>query len=391
MEAVPMSRHVFRSTLLLAAAAIATYAADTSTLADPNSAPDPYTTIENFFKMPEGRTWGSTSAIDVDKDGHIWVAERCGGNSCAESKLDPILEFDAKTGKMLKSFGGGMFIFPHGICVDKQGNIWVTDSQGREGKGHVAIKFAPEGKVLMTLGKPGEAGDGPDTFNEPDDVAVAPNGDIFVSDGHRPEVGNARVVKFTKDGKFIKQWGQHGSGPGQFEMPHGLAFDSKGRLFVADRGNNRIQIFDQEGKFIAEWHQFGRPSGVYIDKKDNIYVADSESQMVHAPAGGRGGAAGKQGKGKQGKAAAPGGGRGTGPLTTDYGYNEGFKRGMRIGSAKDGKVVAFIPDPQQADANGRLPATSAAEGVVADSKGNVYGAEVGPHDVKKYSKAKKTS
>jgi streptogramin lyase len=381
---------MFRSTLLLAAALTAAFAADVA----PNAQPNPYVTVDNVFKLPEGRPWGSTSAVDVDKDGHVWVAERCGGNSCADSKLDPILEFDAKTGKLLRSFGGGQFIFPHGICVDKQGNVWVTDAQGGDGKGHVAIKFSPDGRILMTLGKPGVPGDGPDTFNEPDDVAVAPNGDIFVSDGHRTEVGNARVVKFTKDGKFIKQWGGHGSGPGQFEMPHGLAFDSKGRLFVADRGNNRIQIFDQEGTFIAEWKQFGRPSGVYIDKKDNIYVADSESQNVHAPAGGRGGAAGKQakqGKGKQGKAAAPGGGRGTGPLTTDYGYNPGFKRGLRIGSAKDGKVVAFIPDPQAEDANGRLPATSAAEGVVADSKGNVYGAEVGPKDVKKYTKAKKTS
>jgi sugar lactone lactonase YvrE len=372
---------MIRSTLLLAAALAPAFAVDVA----PNSQPNPYNTIENFFKLPEGRTWGSTSAVDVDKDGHIWVAERCGANSCAGSKLDPILEFDAKTGKLIRSFGGGQLIFPHGICIDKQGNVWVTDGQGADGKGHVAIKYSPDGRILMTLGKPGVAGDGPDTFNQPNDVAIAPNGDIFVSDGHNVGTGNARVVKFTKDGKFIKQWGGHGPEPGHFEMPHGLAFDSKGRLFVADRGNNRIQIFDQEGTFIADWKQFGRPSGIFIDKKDNLYSTDSESQNVKAPAGAAGGGGAAKGKGKAGKAAKGGGGGG---FPTDYGLNPGFQRGIRIGSAKDGKVVAFIPDPQKEDANGRRPVTSAAEGVAADSKGNVYGAEVGPRAVKKYTKAK---
>jgi sugar lactone lactonase YvrE len=371
---------MIRSTLLLAAAALAAYAADTSTGAAPNSAPNPYTTVDHFFKMPEGRTWGSTSAVDIDKAGHVWIAERCGKNDCSDSKLDPILEFDAKTGTLIKSFGGGMLNFPHGICVDKQGNVWVTDGHKANGKGMVAIKFSPEGKILMTIGKPGEPGDGPDTLNEPNDVAIAPNGDIFIGDGHNVGTGNARVIKYTKDGKFIKQWGEHGSGPGQFEMPHGLAFDSKGRLFVADRGNNRIQIFDQEGTFIAEWKQFGRPSGIFIDKKDVLYSTDSESQNVKAPANAA--RAGRQGKaGKAGK----GGGRG---FNSDYGLNPGFERGIRIGSAKDGKVIAFIPDPQKEDANGRRPITSAAEGVAADSKGNVYGAEVGPRDVKKYTKSK---
>jgi sugar lactone lactonase YvrE len=153
-------------------------------------------------------------------------------------------------------------------------------------------------------------------------------------------------VKFSKDGKFIKQWGSAGSGPGQFVGPHCLAIDSKGRLFVGDRTNNRIQIFTQDGKFLAEWKQFGRPSGIFIDKHDVLYVSDSESTD------------------KEGA----------------YGYDPGVHRGIRIGSAKTGKVTAFIPDP---DTKG---ATSTAEGVAADSQGNIYGAEVGPKDLKKYVK-----
>ena len=313
--------------------------------AQPNSEPNPYRTVEHWFTLPEGRTMGSTGAVWVASSGHIWVADRCGVNSCATSNLAPILEFDP-SGKLLKSFGEGMFIFPHGIWIEQNGTIWLTDGQGSNGKGHQVFKLSPEGKVLMTLGKAGVAGDGPDTFNQPNAVAIAPNGDIFVSDGHSVGRGNARVLKFTKDGKPIKQWGGHGSAPGQFEMPHTLAFDSKGRLFVGDRGNNRIQIFDQDGAFLEAWTQFSRPSGIFIDKNDIMYVTDSESTD------------------KDG-----------------YGHNPGWKRGIRIGSAKDGKVMAFIPDPSPGTA-----VTSAAEGVAADAQGNVFGAEVGPKDVKKYVK-----
>ena len=331
----------------MAVAALATASALAE--APPNSQPNPFRTVENWFKLPAGRMWGSTSAVDIDRDGtSIWVAERCGANSCAGKMDPPILKFD-QSGTLVKSFGGGMFVFPHGIAVDKDGNVWVTDGQGRDGKGHQVFKFSPDGEVLMTLGKAGVAGDGPDTFNQPDDVAIAPNGDIFVSDGHTPAMGNARVMKFTKDGKFIKQWGKHGSGPGEFEVPHALAFDSRGRLFVGDRANNRIQIFDQDGNFIDQWKQFSRPSGVYIDNHDVIYVTDSESTDK------------------------PG-----------YGYNPGWRRGIRVGSAKDGSVAAFIPDPLSPTADGKLPATSAAEGVAADAAGNVYGAEVGPKTLKKY-------
>ncbi len=322
----------------------------------PNDLPNPYRTISDWAHLPDDRKWGSTSGVAVGPDGNIWTYERCGANSCANSNLAPILEFEP-SGKLLRNFGAGLFVLPHGIFVDKEGNVWVTDGVGgtgtsddvgKHGKGHQVFKFSPDGKVLMTLGKAGVPGNTRDTFNRPSAVVVAPNGDIFVADGHGSPPGsevNARIVKFTKDGKFIKEWGKLGSAPGEFNGPHALAFDSKGRLFVGDRSNNRIQIFDQNGKFLNEWKQFGRPSGIFIDKDDTMYVADSESTEK------------------------PG-----------YGYNPGCMRGIRIGSARDGKVTAFIPDPAPKGSS------SAAEGVAVDHQGAVYGAEVGPMDVKKYVK-----
>lgn len=309
-----------------------------------NSLPNPYQTVENWAKLPEGRMWGSTAGVAIGPNGNIWVAERCGVNTCAGSNLAPILEFDP-AGKLLTSFGAGMFVFPHGITVDRDGNVWVTDADGKEGKGHQVFKFSPAGKVLLTLGKAGVAGNGEDTFNKPSAVAIGANGDIFVADGHGGD-SNARIVKFSKDGKFIMTWGKKGSAPGEFNGPHALAFDSKGRLFVADRSNNRIQIFDQNGKLLDQWQQFSRPSGIFIDRNDVIYVADSES----------------------------------GSVAKDH---AAWKRGIRVGSAKNGSLTAFIPDPN-ADPN--FTGTSAAEGVAADSKGVIYGAEVGPKDLKKYVK-----
>jgi sugar lactone lactonase YvrE len=349
-------------------------------VAPTNDAPNPYQTVEGWAKMPEGRTWGATSAVDVDRDGKsIWVAERCGANSCvadratgAMSPLDTVLKFD-ESGKLVASFGAGMFAFPHGIHVDRDGNVWVTDGQDNFASrprgapadtpapappakpvGHQVIKFSPQGKVLLTLGKPGgnRPGDPPDpsSFYQPNDVITNEKGEIFVAEGHSSSAtAHARISKFDRNGKFLKAWGKKGAAPGEMDQPHALAWDSKGRLFVADRSNNRIQIFDQEGNLLDHgWQQYSRISGLWIDRSDTIYAADSES----------------------------------GTVAQD---RPEWKRGIRIGSVKDGpngKVLYFIPDPSTPPAGAR--GTFAAEGVAADAAGNIYGAEVGPRALKKY-------
>jgi NHL repeat len=318
-----------------------------------NDLPNAYNAGTSWGQLPDGRKWGSTAGIATAPDGTIWALDRCGasgagGTTCANSPLDPVLQFDT-SGKFLRSFGAGRFVSPHKITVDREGFIWVADNGRVEGRGQQVIKFDKDGKVLLTLGQAGVAGPGLDTFDQPTEVAVAPNGDIFVADGHgNAPTANARVMKFDKNGKFLKTWGKKGTGPGELDCVHTLAFDSRGRLFVGDRQNNRIQIFDQEGTFIAEWKQFGRPSGLYIDRNDTLYVADSES---------RDGAEG-------------------------YGYNPGARRGIRIGSARDGKVQYFVPDvtPYPYTAGSTSP-----EGVTTDAQGNIYGAEF-TMDVKKYVK-----
>lgn len=327
---------------LLAAALLGSPAASAQ-----NSAPNPYRTIDNWAKLPAGREWGATSAVYPANDGkNIWIAERCGANICVGSDVDPVMLFDP-SGKVIRSFGAGQIVWPHGITVDADDNVWIADAVGYapipEGVGHTVKKFSPNGELLMTLGKEGVAGDGTDEFNKPSDVLVAPNGDIFVADGHEPP-GNSRIIKFDKDGKFLKQWGSVGGDHGQFRDPHALAMDSQGRLFVGDRDNSRIQIFDQEGQHLATWTQFGRPSGLFIDDNDILYSADSESNADR---------------------------------------NAGWKRGIRIGSVRDGFVTDFIPDPEPDQDNS---STSAAEGVAVDGAGNIYGAEVGPRAIKKYSR-----
>ena len=305
--------------------------------------PNPYRIVEDIVQMPAGRTMGSTNAINVDSRGNIWVFERCGVNSCADSTLDPILQFDP-SGKLIRGFGGGKFVFPHGIEFDSDGNLWIVDAGVVDNvKGNQIIKYSPDGRVLLELGKPGVRGTTPDLFNEPSDIAIAPNGDLYVADGHINTNSNRRILHLDKNGKFIKQWGTPGTGPGQFDNPHSLALDSAGRIFVGDRTNNRIQIFSPRGEFIAEWRQFGRPSGVRI-LNDVLYVADSESRT------------------------APG----------QYGHNPGFHRGIYIGSVKDGVVTAFIPDPSPSGG------ASFPEGITVDRGGTIWGASIGDRNVLKF-------
>lgn len=305
---------------------------------------NPYRTIDGWAKMPEGRPWGSTSAVYPAPDGeHIWVAERCGQNSCVgRDDLDPVLLFDPD-GNLVRSFGAGMIVWPHGIHVDREGNVWIADARGEGDRGHQVHKFSAEGELLMSLGKAGVSGTGTDVFDQPSDVLIAPNGDIFVADGHGSQ-GNNRIVKFDSRGNFIKTWGSTGAEAGEFRDPHALAMDSKGRLFVGDRGNARLQIFDQDGGHIATWTSFGRPSGLFIDADDNLYSADSESNAT-------------------------------------WGANPGWLRGIRVGSSQNGFVTAFIPDPNQDPDNA---GTTAAEGVAVDKHGTVFGAEVGPKRLRRY-------
>ena len=300
-----------------------------------NDLPQPYRTTRDWGELPPGVKWAAVTAIEPAPDGTIFVVHRCFANSCAGRSEAPILKYD-RSGKLLASFGQGMFVFPHGSTVDRDGNLWVTDAGGGDGKGHVVVKLSADGKVLMTLGKPGVSGSGPSLFDQPTDVVVTPAGDIFVTDSHRNGKNN-RVVRFTKQGTFVKEWGSKGTGPGQMSEPHTIAIDSRGRLFVGDRENNRIQIFDQDGKLLDEWRQFGRPSGIAITRDDVIYVADSES-----------------------------GGRDTGAHELP-----GIKKGIRIGSARDGSVTAFIEDSESLAVE-----HAGAEGVGVDADGNVYGGVV---------------
>jgi sugar lactone lactonase YvrE len=306
---------------------------------DPNAAPNPYGMQENWAQPPTDRKFGGVIKVQVDhSDGKsIWVFDRCASTECTNSMLPPLLKFDP-SGKFVRAFGAGMFAIPHGLYVDRDGNVWAGDEIARNGKGADLIKFSPNGTVLMTLGKPGMPGNGPDYLTSASSVVVAPNGDIYVGDGHG--IGtNDRIVKFSKEGKFIKAWAKHGNAASEIDTPHGIALDSAGRIYVADRVNNRVEIFSPDGEFIAEWKQFGRPSDVAIDKNDMIYVNDAQS--------------------------------------TDK-TNPGFQKGIRIGSVKDGKVMAFIP---QMDSTIGAP-----EGLTVDEEGNIYASYPSKSAVRKFVK-----
>jgi sugar lactone lactonase YvrE len=336
-----------------------------------NDLPNPYRTAAPWGQLPAGQNWGALSAVTIDNDGSsVWAASRCGANpdvppgvspflydSCAGSKVAPVMKFDA-SGKLLKAFGAGLFIFPHKIAMDPEGNIWVVDQRSmneREraeypadaNKGHTVVKFSPDGRVLMTLGKPGVAGNPPEALTEPTSIAFAPNGNLYISEGHSGQAPNAppdtvaRISVFTRDGKFLKSFGALGNAPGQFRTPHDILFDERGRLVVADRGNMRIQFLDLDGNYLAQWKHLSRPSGIAI-RGGMIYVADSESNGV-----------------------AP---------------HPGWQRGIRIGSYPAGRPLVFIPDPLE------MKGTSAAEGIAVDAQGNIYGAEVGPRQLVRHAK-----
>ena len=337
----------------------------------PTELPNPYRLVEGWPTLPKtmnGGQWGEVIRVHVDSKGNIWVFHRCfnvvpaGSATCIGrgSANPPILEFDP-SGKLLKSFGVGLFAYPHGFTIAGDGNLWVTDVNDEETilgmsaknaagvvMGQEVLKLSPEGKVLLTLGKEGVAGTGPDAFDRPTGVAVAPNGDIFVSDGHAPnKYDTGRVVKFSKDGKFIKSWGRKGSAPGEFDEPHDIFVGgSRGWVYVADRRNNRIQVFDQDGKFIAAWKQFGQPSSVFVGKDDAIYVGAS---------------------------------------FPDPSAKKGELRGIVIGNAIDGSLKAFIPDPADLD---KVIRGTSASGIAADSMGSVFAADVGAHNLRKYVKVK---
>lgn len=335
--------------LLLAAAALAA-GGETAHAQDPTN---PYRPDYAWGELPDGRSWGAVSAMYPSPEGNLWVAERCGQNSCVGSTVDPVLLLDTD-GNVLRTFGSGMIAWPHGMFVEPNGNLWITDASAagaeERGLGHTVQKFSPTGELLMTIGIPGEPGDPPQRLTRPNDVLVAPDGSIFIADGHGPQ-GPNRVMKFAADGTYLMTIGESGYGPRQFLEPHALAMDSQGRLFVADRYNNRIQILSQDGEFIAFWTQFGRPSGIFIDENDLIYVADSES----------------------------------GPARNDFTgqRNAGWERGIRIGDARTGWVFHFIPESWNSPNLGVM-SFSGPEGVAVDRDGNVYGGEVSQRRVVKH-------
>ena len=312
--------------LTLALALLTLPAAAQMASPDPHTLPNPFGAPERqWAKLPDGKAWGTTAGIEIGPHGEIWAIDRCGDGSCDGSAMAAVHLIDPKTGRPIRSIGQGLFAMPHGLHVDRDGNVWVTDAavakKGGAPKGEQVIKMSPDGKVLMRLGTAGVSGGGPTLFHDPGDVITAPNGDIFVADGHGtvdlklPPDTITRIIKFTPDGKFIKAWGSLGSGKSQFRNPHALAFDSKGRLLVADRVNGRIQVFDQNGKWLTEYRQFNHPSGLFMARGDTLYASD---------------------------------------------YNSDGQKGIYIGSAATGRLKYFVPDDQ------------AGEGVALGPDGVIY-------------------
>jgi sugar lactone lactonase YvrE len=299
------------------------------------SLPNPYRMLPAWPHLGDIKP-GAAIGIVPDGQGGVWLQHR---------SVPGMLKINS-SGEITKRIDV-TFSSSHGFCQDRDGNLWAADSGPFANapdvgvKGNQVFKFNQDGKILLTLGKAGVGKAANDTFIQPTACRETPDGNILVADGHWPrpttmQQDGDRLVWFTRDGKFIKEFGKHGTGPGEFIGPHGLAFDSQGRLFVADRSNNRVQVFDKNMKFVTSWRQWGRPSGIWILKDDTLIVSDSESGF---PIGGA-------------TDAPEGGGNAV--------RNPGGKTGIRIGSAKDGSVKYFIPNTRP-------------EGLAADEAGNIFG------------------
>jgi sugar lactone lactonase YvrE len=341
---MPASPRRFAVALLTAVVAAGTARAQSSYPCTETNGnlPNPYRQVENWASPP--RPWSPVNAVAVDPNNNLWAVDRCETDDCV-----PVIEL-GPDGKTLKNFAAGLFVEPHQAAVDRDGNLWVADAAAKGMKGMQVTKLGRDGRVLLKLGKPGEgAGQtGLDIFDSPTGVAVASNGDIYISEGHgETKVNNSRIMVFTKDGKLINTFATYGRGDGQLRSPHALAFDSQDHLYVADRGNSRVVVFDKDGKFLAAWKQFGRPSGVAVDKNDMLYVADSQSSDTPGAAN----------------------------------YNPGCQRGIRVGRVKDGKVMYFIPPPVPPDPKMQPPI-----GIVVDGNGTIYAASDDQKDIKKYVK-----
>jgi sugar lactone lactonase YvrE len=260
-----MQRKINKPVLALAMVLMAAVVVTTMRPSKVRAADEKYQLVENWAQLPQGMQWGVMSAVDVDSHGTIYAFKRSEPGEKAGTMSSMIMVIDPH-GKFLRSWGEHTFMSAHGLRVLRDGFIWITDKTGDQ-----VFKYSPDGELLMTLGKKGVAGDNDstDALNGPSDVVIGKNGDIFVSDG---ESTNTRVVKFSKDGKFIKCWGTKGTGPGEMNVPHNIAMDSEGRLYVADRANKRIQVFDQDGKYLDQMTQFGAPAAIFITKDDMLYV-----------------------------------------------------------------------------------------------------------------------
>jgi DNA-binding beta-propeller fold protein YncE len=221
----------------------------------------PYRVVPNFFKWPKDMIAGEASAVALNSKGHVYLFQR----------TKPMLaEYDAQ-GNFLQSLGDGLFTHPHGLRVDSDDNLWTTDDGS-----HLVLKLDPSGHVLLVLGRINTGAEANWLFNKPADVAFAKNGDIYVADGY----GNSRVVKFDRNGNYIKAWGKFGAGIGEFNLPHSVTVDNQGRVYVADRENQRIQIFDSEGKFLQQWTGIGYPYGLLITPDQHIWMVDGGYDRV---------------------------------------------------------------------------------------------------------------